>query len=155
MPHAPRVAGYALHALPPGSPIPWHRVVAAGGRLSLGKLDPSFVQLGSYVQKGDALTFDEKARKVYPQVKKIDHVHTAGNSSGIVDGAAAVLISSPDYARSHGLKARARVRAMATQSAIVAPSMGTKGTTSTAPMRGCSPECWRRSIDATARSNRA
>jgi methylated-DNA-protein-cysteine methyltransferase-like protein len=41
MPHAPRVAGYALHALPPGSAVPWHRVVAAGGRLSLGKLDPS------------------------------------------------------------------------------------------------------------------
>ena len=41
IPHAPRVAGYALHALPPGSPVPWHRVVAAGGRLSLGKLDPS------------------------------------------------------------------------------------------------------------------
>jgi len=41
MPHAPRVAGYALHALPQGSVIPWHRVVAAGGRLSLGKLDPS------------------------------------------------------------------------------------------------------------------
>ena len=41
MPHAPRVAGYALHALPQGSPVPWHRVVAAGGRLSLGKLDPS------------------------------------------------------------------------------------------------------------------
>jgi len=41
MPHAPRVAGYALHALPPGSALPWHRVVAAGGRLSLGKLDPS------------------------------------------------------------------------------------------------------------------
>ncbi len=39
--NAPRVAGYALHALPPGSPVPWHRVVAAGGRLSLGKLDPS------------------------------------------------------------------------------------------------------------------
>ena len=41
MQHAPRVAGYALHALPEGSAIPWHRVVAAGGRLSLGKLDPS------------------------------------------------------------------------------------------------------------------
>ena len=41
VPHAPRVAGYALHALPPGSPVPWHRVVAAGGRLSLGRLDPS------------------------------------------------------------------------------------------------------------------
>jgi len=41
IPNAPRVAGYALHALPQGSPVPWHRVVAAGGRLSLGKLDPS------------------------------------------------------------------------------------------------------------------
>jgi methylated-DNA-protein-cysteine methyltransferase-like protein len=41
VPHAPRVAGYALHALPVGSPVPWHRVVAAGGRLSLGRLDPS------------------------------------------------------------------------------------------------------------------
>ena len=40
IPQAPRVAGYALYALPPGSPVPWHRVVAAGGRLSLGKLDP-------------------------------------------------------------------------------------------------------------------
>ncbi len=41
LPHAPRVAGYALHALPEGTPVPWHRVVAAGGRLSLGRLDPS------------------------------------------------------------------------------------------------------------------
>ena len=41
IPNAPRVAGYALHALPQGSPVRWHRVVAAGGRLSLGKLDPS------------------------------------------------------------------------------------------------------------------
>jgi len=40
MPHAPRVAGYALHALSEGSPVPWHRVVAAGGKLSLGKLSP-------------------------------------------------------------------------------------------------------------------
>ncbi|MCC6764978.1 MAG: acetyl-CoA C-acetyltransferase [Deltaproteobacteria bacterium] len=83
----------------------------------LGKLEPSFLQLGQYVQKGDELSFDEKARKIYPQVKKIEHVHTAGNSSGIVDGAAAVLIASPDYARAHGLKPRARVRAMATHGA--------------------------------------
>jgi len=40
LPHAPRVPGYALHALPEGSPLPWHRVVAAGGRLTLGKLSP-------------------------------------------------------------------------------------------------------------------
>jgi methylated-DNA-protein-cysteine methyltransferase-like protein len=41
LPHAPRVAGYALHALPDGSPLPWHRVVAAGGRLSLSRSSPS------------------------------------------------------------------------------------------------------------------
>ena len=40
LPHAPRVAGYALRALPPGSPVPWHRVVAVGGRLALARLDP-------------------------------------------------------------------------------------------------------------------
>ena len=41
IPTAPRVAGYALHALPPETPVPWHRVVAVGGRLSLGRLDPA------------------------------------------------------------------------------------------------------------------
>jgi acetyl-CoA C-acetyltransferase len=84
---------------------------------ALAKLEPSFTQLGQYVQKGDQLTFDQKAQRVYPQAQKIQHVHTAGNSSGIVDGAAAVLIASPEYARSHGLRARARVRAMATHGA--------------------------------------
>jgi acetyl-CoA C-acetyltransferase len=83
----------------------------------LAKLEPSFTQLGQYVQKGDELTFDQKAQKVYPQAKKLAHVHTAGNSSGIVDGAAAVLIASPSYAKGHGLKPRARVRAMATHGA--------------------------------------
>ena len=84
---------------------------------TLGRLDPSFAQLGQYVQKGDELTFDQKARQVYPDVREIQHVHTAGNSSGIVDGAAAVLIASPAYARAHGLRPRARVRAMATHGA--------------------------------------
>jgi acetyl-CoA C-acetyltransferase len=83
----------------------------------LGKLEPSFVQLGQYVQKGDTLSFDQKAQQVYPDVAKIDHVHHAGNSSGIVDGAAAVLIAAPAYAKAHGLKPRARVRAMATHGA--------------------------------------
>jgi acetyl-CoA C-acetyltransferase len=83
----------------------------------LAALAPSFVQLGEYVQKGDELSFDQKARKVYPQVTAIDHVHTAGNSSGIVDGAAAVLVASAEYARAHGLRPRARVRAVATHGA--------------------------------------
>jgi acetyl-CoA C-acetyltransferase len=81
---------------------------------SLAKLPPSFEQLGQYVQKGDALSFDAKAKQRYPHVDRIDHVHHAGNSSGIVDGASAVLLASPEYARAQGWKPRARVRAMAT-----------------------------------------
>jgi acetyl-CoA C-acetyltransferase len=80
----------------------------------LGQLEPSFAGMGGYVQKGDTLTFDEKAKHVYPDVKEIPHVHTAGNSSGIVDGASAVLVASEKYVKEHGLKPRAKLRAMAT-----------------------------------------
>jgi len=80
----------------------------------LGRLEPSFTGMGSYVQKGDTLSFDEKARSVYPDVAAIPHVHTAGNSSGIVDGASAVLVASEKYVREHGVKPRAKVRASAT-----------------------------------------
>ena len=80
----------------------------------LAQLEPSFAGMGAYVQKGDTLSFDEKALSRYPDVKEIRHVHHAGNSSGIVDGAAAVLLASPAYAEAHGLTPRARVVAMAT-----------------------------------------
>jgi acetyl-CoA C-acetyltransferase len=80
----------------------------------LGKLPLSFDQMGAYVQKGDTLTFDEKAKKVYPQIDGVSHVHHAGNSSGIVDGASAVLLASPEYAKAHGLKPRARILQTAT-----------------------------------------
>ena len=80
----------------------------------LGKLEPSFAAMGSYVQKGDDLSFDEKAKKVYPDVKDIAHVHTAGNSSGIVDGASAVLVASEKYVREHSIKPRAKVISVAT-----------------------------------------
>jgi acetyl-CoA C-acetyltransferase len=80
----------------------------------LAELEPSFAGMGAYVQKGDALSFDEKAKSRYPHVERIDHVHHAGNSSGIVDGAAALLVASPEYARAHGLRPRARFVAMAT-----------------------------------------
>jgi acetyl-CoA C-acetyltransferase len=62
-------------------------------------------------------SLDEMALRVYPQVGKIQHVHHAGNSSGIVDGAAAVLVASPEYARAHGLQPRARVISLATAGA--------------------------------------
>lgn len=73
----------------------------------LAKLKPAFVQAGE--QGG----FDAVAMQRYPQVETIEHVHTAGNSSGIVDGAAAVLIGGKKMARKLGQKPRARIRAFA------------------------------------------
>jgi acetyl-CoA C-acetyltransferase len=72
----------------------------------LATLAPAFVGMG---EKYDAI-----ALRRYPKVPAIHHVHTAGNASGIVDGAAAVLVASREYVESRGLKPRARIRAMAT-----------------------------------------
>jgi acetyl-CoA C-acetyltransferase len=72
---------------------------------SLGALKPSFAAIGE--QGG----FDAVAQMRYPQVESINHVHTAANSSGIVDGAAAVLIGNKRFGAKSGLKPRARVRA--------------------------------------------
>ena len=72
----------------------------------LAALAPSFVGMG---EKYDAI-----ALRRYPEVSAIRHVHTAGNSSGIVDGAAAVLLASREYVEANGLKPRARIRAAAT-----------------------------------------
>ena len=79
----------------------------------LAKLEPSFAKIGTSREGGD-LTLDEMAQRRYPQVSTINHVHTPGNSSGIVDGAATILLATPEYARSHGMKPRARIRATAT-----------------------------------------
>src|SRR5262249_57721110 len=65
---------------------------------------------GAVNERGE--TYGGLIRQVYPDLK-IKHVHHAGNSSGVVDGAAAVLLASPAYAKKHGLKPRARVVAMA------------------------------------------
>ena len=81
---------------------------------ALAALEPSFTKMGAYRMKDGSLTFDEKAKKVYPQIENVNHVHTPGNSSGIVDGAAAVLLASPDYAQAQGWKPRARILATAT-----------------------------------------
>ncbi len=72
----------------------------------LGALKASFEQLGS-------MGFDAVALQRYPQVERIHHVHHAGNSSGIVDGAAAVLIGNETAAKAHGLTPRARIVATA------------------------------------------
>ena len=75
----------------------------------LAKLQPSFAKMGAYVNNGSDLTIDATALLAYPHVDAIRHVHHAGNSSGVVDGASAVLVASPDYARAHGMTARARI----------------------------------------------
>jgi acetyl-CoA C-acetyltransferase len=80
----------------------------------LAALQPSFTALGATPVGPDGETFDQIILARYPEVGEVRHVHTAGNSSGIVDGAAAVLVASEDFVRAHGVKPRARIRAMAT-----------------------------------------
>ena len=74
---------------------------------SLGQLQPSFVQMG------EMYGFDAVAIQAHPDVETVTHVHHAGNSSGIVDGAAAVLIGNKDAGAKASLKPRARIRAFA------------------------------------------
>jgi acetyl-CoA C-acetyltransferase len=74
---------------------------------SLAALQPSFVQMG------ELGGFDAVAIQAHPEVEFVNHVHHAGNSSGIVDGAAAVLIGSKEAGENAGLKPRARIRAFA------------------------------------------
>ncbi len=72
----------------------------------LGSLNPAFAMMGE-------MGFDAVAQQRYPEVESLNHIHTAGNSSGIVDGAALVLIGSKEKGEALGLKPRARVRAAA------------------------------------------
>jgi acetyl-CoA C-acetyltransferase len=73
---------------------------------SLGKLPAVFTKLGE-------MGFNQQAILKFPQVEKIEHIHTAGNSSGIVDGAGGALIGSAAMGEQLGLKPRARIRACA------------------------------------------
>ncbi|MGH8598864.1 MAG: acetyl-CoA C-acetyltransferase [Gammaproteobacteria bacterium] len=73
----------------------------------LAALKPAFIQVG------DEYGFDAVALQRYPEVEQIEHVHTGGNSSGIVDGAAAVLLGTKEMGARLGLKPRARIRAFA------------------------------------------
>ncbi|MCK0069223.1 acetyl-CoA C-acetyltransferase [Kordiimonas laminariae] len=73
---------------------------------SLGALKPSFVQMGEF-------GFDNVAIQKYPEIERINHVHHAGNSSGIVDGSSAILVGTKEMGEKLGLKARARIRSMA------------------------------------------
>lgn len=75
---------------------------------ALGALSPSFQQIGE-VMPG----FDAVALMKYPHLEKINHIHHAGNSSGIVDGSGAVLVGDAEFGKKHDLKPRARIRATA------------------------------------------
>ncbi|MDU9003980.1 acetyl-CoA C-acetyltransferase [Sedimentitalea todarodis] len=75
---------------------------------SLGSLNASFAMMGEQMPG-----FDKIALMKYPHLERINHIHHAGNSSGIVDGAAAVLIGNKAFGEKHGLKPRARIKATA------------------------------------------
>ena len=75
---------------------------------SLGGLQPAFKDMGESMPG-----FDKIALMKYPHLERINHIHHAGNSSGIVDGAAGILIGSKAYGEAHGLKPRALIRATA------------------------------------------
>ncbi len=75
---------------------------------SLGALKPAFKDMGEAMPG-----FDQIALMKYPHLERIEHIHHAGNSSGIVDGAAALLIGNRDFGIAHDLKPRARIRATA------------------------------------------
>ena len=78
----------------------------------LGNLKASFGAIADFELDEEGTTFRKLVLQRYPDLK-INHVHHAGNSSGVVDGAAALLLASPEYAKAHGMKPRARVVAMA------------------------------------------
>lgn len=79
---------------------------------SLSQLEPHFAKVADFRLDEEGTTFRSLVLKKYPDLD-INHVHHAGNSSGVVDGAAALLLTSPDYAKANGMKPRARIVAMA------------------------------------------
>jgi acetyl-CoA C-acetyltransferase len=81
-------------------------------REGLASLKPSFAAMANVPLDANGTTLAGLINQVYPDLK-IEHFHHAGNSSGVVDGAAAVLLASPEYAAKNGLKARARIIATA------------------------------------------
>ncbi|WP_437722963.1 acetyl-CoA C-acetyltransferase [Sorangium sp. So ce861] len=114
---------------------------------ALAKLEPAFAGLGATPMGPAGETVDELARVRYPQVASIEHVHTAGNSSGIVDGAAVVLLASGDYVKAHGLRPRARLRATATAGAepvimLTAPAPASERALKKAGMQARDVDLW-------------
>jgi acetyl-CoA C-acetyltransferase len=114
---------------------------------SLASLQPAFAQLGAQVAGAGGETLDQLALRRYPGIAAIDHVHTAGSSSGIVDGAAAVLMGSAELAARTGLRPRARIRAVATAGAepvimLTAPAPASRKVLAKAGMTAADIDLW-------------
>jgi acetyl-CoA C-acetyltransferase len=107
----------------------------------LARLKPSFADLG------DRMGYDAIARQRYPDILAVEHRHHAGNSSGIADGASAVLIGSPTAGRARGLKPRARIRSWAEIGSeptimLTAPSMAAEKALARAGMKRGDIDLW-------------
>jgi acetyl-CoA C-acetyltransferase len=79
----------------------------------LAKLRPAFAEMGAACAEGEDRSFDQLCVDRYPTIDHVEHVHHAGNSSGVVDGAAAAVVADDGWVRSHGVTPRARIRATA------------------------------------------
>jgi len=80
---------------------------------ALARLKPAFAAMGAARADGEQKTFDEICLRRYPGVDHVDHVHHAGNSSGVVDGAAAVVVTSSNWIDAQRVSPRAQIRATA------------------------------------------
>jgi acetyl-CoA C-acetyltransferase len=114
---------------------------------SLGGLQPAFLQMGNAPMGRDGKTLDAMALERYPDTRAIEHVHTAGNSSGIVDGAATILMGSAAWGERAGLRPRARIRAMATAGAepvimLTAPAPASEKALARAGMKASDIDLW-------------
>jgi acetyl-CoA C-acetyltransferase len=107
-------AGYFRNSVVPVKDINGITILAKDEHMRPGTTMQQLAQLqASFVQIGEMGGFDAVAVQDYPEVESVNHVHHAGNSSGIVDGAAAVLIGSKEAGAKAGLKPRAKIRAFA------------------------------------------
>ena len=114
---------------------------------SLGGLAAAFEKMGGMAVGPGGETLDQLALKRYPDTKKIEHVHTAGNSSGIVDGAAIVLLGSGAWGSKAGLRPRAKIRAIATAGAeplimLTAPAPASQKALDKAGMKASDIDLW-------------
>ncbi|NUP05965.1 MAG: acetyl-CoA C-acetyltransferase [Polyangiaceae bacterium] len=114
---------------------------------AFAKLEPAFVGMGAAALGPNQETLDDLALARYPELKSISHVHTAGNSSGIVDGACTLLLASDDAVKAHGLRPRARIRAMATAGAepvimLTAPTPASQRALAKAKMSAKDIDLW-------------